>query len=149
MVTKIVSFGFRQGTPDTTVTDATVVSVKGFKNPYLRARLRPLTGLDAEVQLFIRDDPHWQDRFLDLLQQAEDGAGVLYLGCVGGRHRSVYLAERLGSQLGIPVEHRDLNNQGHPPIVKGPNGHWESVGACIRCGSTPPYEKQCPGRKPA
>lgn len=108
-VTKIVSFGFRQGTPDVTVhpEGGRIVNVTGFRNPYLRRGLRPLTGMDPEVGAFITQDPGFEEKYRALYLETHR-AGVLYLGCIGGRHRSVYLADRLGKELGIPVEHRDI-----------------------------------------
>lgn len=109
--TKIVSFGYRNGEPDLTSAEGfgcRIVNVKAFRNPYLRVSLRPLSGLDLEVQHYIRDDPRFLSLMGDLYRVLEKGPPVLYLGCVGGRHRSVYLAERLGQEFGIPVVHRDL-----------------------------------------
>jgi RNase adaptor protein for sRNA GlmZ degradation len=37
-----------------------------------------------------------------------EGAGTVAIGCTGGRHRSVYLVERLGREWGVAIEHRDL-----------------------------------------
>lgn len=108
MVTKIVSFGFRNGKPAVQDGD-TLMNVGMFRNPYLRRALRPLTGLDPQVGAFIKDDPAFMTRYQNLQTVALTKGGVLYLGCIGGRHRSVYLADRLGKELEIPVEHRDID----------------------------------------
>ncbi len=88
------------------------------------SELQPLSGKDKEVLDFLEGQPD----FLELLERIADLLGFLlpryrkenrsYLtiavGCTGGRHRSVALAERLGSGLaeqgwGVRVAHRDLS----------------------------------------
>lgn len=104
MPTKIVSFGFKHGTPE----GGTVVDVQGFINPFKNRSLRALNGLDYTVGQFIEEMPGFETRYKKLKQQVSSTPGVVYLGCLGGRHRSVFLAERLGKELQVPVLHRDL-----------------------------------------
>jgi UPF0042 nucleotide-binding protein len=117
----VESFGYKHGIP----LDADIVmDVRFLPNPHWDDTLRPLTGLDRPVHEFVVDRPE-ATTFLDRL--AELVAGVLphhvaegksYLtiaiGCTGGRHRSVAVAEELAARLrstGQPVRtvHRDIS----------------------------------------
>lgn len=101
-----------------------MLDVRFLRNPHYVAALRPLTGRDAEVGIFITADPDFLPFFerlcawLQPLLTRYESEGKSYLtialGCTGGRHRSVFVAERLGqwlSQQGRPVGvgHRDLD----------------------------------------
>jgi len=85
--------------------------------------LRSLTGLDAPVQAHIASDPVFADFFDNLTRLIQpllpryDREGKSYLtiaiGCTGGRHRSVYVAERIGVWLAdhgqsVTIAHRDV-----------------------------------------
>ena len=113
------SFGFKHGVP----LDADLVfDVRCLPNPHYDPLLRPLTGLDAPVIEFLRADPMVQKmqadiwRFLDewLPCYIRDNRSYLTvgIGCTGGRHRSVYLAEvlapRFRSLVPVLVRHREL-----------------------------------------
>jgi UPF0042 nucleotide-binding protein len=114
------SFSYRHGLPR----DADLVlDVRFLRNPHYAAALRPLTGLDPEVGAFVAADPDYAPFFerltawLQPLLTRYESEGKSYLtiaiGCTGGRHRSVYVAERLGQWLGalgrpVGVGHRDL-----------------------------------------
>jgi UPF0042 nucleotide-binding protein len=114
------SFSYRNGLPR----DADlVIDVRFLRNPHYVAQLRPLTGLDPEVAAFIAADPDYPAFFKRLtewllpLLPRYDREGKMYLtiaiGCTGGRHRSVFIAEQLGAALraaGQRVEtaHREL-----------------------------------------
>lgn len=116
----VTSFSYRHGLPR----DADlVIDVRFLRNPHYVATLEPLSGLDRDVAAFIEGDPDFAG-FLDglcawllpLLPRYE-GEGKSYLtiaiGCTGGRHRSVYVATRLGNRLEarglrVTVDHRDL-----------------------------------------
>jgi len=116
----VTSFSFRQGLPR----EADLVfDVRFLDNPYYDPVLRPLTGLDAPVQEHIAKDPVFACFFDNLTRLIEpllpryDREGKAYLtiaiGCTGGRHRSVYVAERLGAWLAdhgqsVTVAHRDV-----------------------------------------
>jgi UPF0042 nucleotide-binding protein len=122
MVTRIVSFGFKYGTP----VDADLVfDVRFLENPYFVPELKPLTGLDEPVARYVLDSAETTEfltRTLALLEYVTpkyEREGKSYLtiavGCTGGRHRSVAiaveLARRLSSESGahIAVLHRDTN----------------------------------------
>lgn len=116
----VVSFAYRNGLPS----DADLVfDVRFLSNPHYRPDMRPLTGRDAAVAEFIERDPGCAG-FLDgltgmltalLPRYAREGKSYLTIavGCTGGRHRSVYVAERLAAWLRAQdwrcgLQHRDL-----------------------------------------
>ncbi len=121
MVTRIVSFGFKFGSP----VDADVVlDVRFLDNPYFVPGLRLMTGLDQPVADYVMAVPDTQEflrRTKDLLEYVlpryeREGKSYLTIaiGCTGGRHRSVAIAEALARQLSestgasISVIHRDV-----------------------------------------
>ncbi|GAB2691383.1 RNase adapter RapZ [Paenibacillus thermoaerophilus] len=116
----IVSFGFKYGVP----IDADLIfDVRFLPNPHYVDQLRPLTGQNAEVYEYVMKWPETQEflgKLLDLLQflipqYVKEGKSqvVIGIGCTGGKHRSVALAEYLGRRLGasetetVRVTHRD------------------------------------------
>ncbi|HJT07764.1 MAG TPA: RNase adapter RapZ [Stellaceae bacterium] len=117
----VTSFSYRHGLPR----DADLVfDVRFLRNPHYVAGLRPLTGRDAPVGAFIEADQDFAPFFKRLclllapLLPRYEREGKSYLtiaiGCTGGRHRSVYLAERLAAWLSeqgrpVGVNHRDLD----------------------------------------
>ncbi|MDQ6727666.1 MAG: RNase adaptor protein RapZ, partial [Actinomycetota bacterium] len=118
--TTVVSFGYKHGLP---LDVDLVFDCRFLPNPHWVDELRPFTGLDAPVQQYIRDQPetaeflHRLDELLALLLPAFVKEGKSYLsiavGCTGGTHRSVFMAEELGILLrkrGFDpmVKHRDL-----------------------------------------
>lgn len=116
---EILSFGFKHGTP----IDADIVmDVRFLPNPYYVEALRPQTGLDQAVYDYVMKQPETQtfySKFIDLVEyclpgyKKEGKASVtIAIGCTGGQHRSVAIAERLGMQLKndqyeVNVAHRD------------------------------------------
>ena len=120
MVVNLVSFGYKNGVP----MDADLVfDVRCLPNPHFVDRLRGLTGRDAPVVRYMRRTPATRE-FLDRLtaflkfalpQYVQEGKSYLTVGvgCTGGRHRSVMIAEALRRSLaGVPgvklrVQHRD------------------------------------------
>lgn len=120
MVTSVLSFGYKYGLP---IDVDLVLDCRFLPNPHWIEDLRPLTGTDAPVRQYVLDQPEAAD-FLDrlkglfaMLLPAFSREGKSYLtiavGCTGGRHRSVVVAEELGrmlDQLGFPasVNHRDV-----------------------------------------
>jgi UPF0042 nucleotide-binding protein len=116
----VVSFSYRHGLPR----EADLVfDVRFLANPHYRAELRDLTGRDPAVGAHIEADPAFGRFFADLtamlmpLLPGFEREGKSYLtlavGCTGGRHRSVFVAERLAAWLtdqGRPVSlrHRDI-----------------------------------------
>jgi len=119
----VVSFGYRYGLP----LDADLVADCRFlANPHWVEALRPFTGRDPQVRDYVLDQPgakEFIDRYAELLRLVGDGylrEGKRYLtlavGCTGGRHRSVAVAEELGARLaaagvGVQVVHRDLGRE--------------------------------------
>lgn len=110
---KIISFGFRHegGGPNTGIPGVIVVDIRQmFRNPYHDRRLRKKRGTDPEVQKDILKTPNFHAKYAHLKEQVTvPGTEVAYIGCTGGHHRSVFLAEKLGRELGVPVEHRDYD----------------------------------------
>ncbi|HRG98434.1 MAG TPA: RNase adapter RapZ [Polyangiaceae bacterium] len=117
MVTRVVSFGFKYGPP----VDADLVfDVRFLENPYFVPHLKSLPGTSAPVRDFVLAQPEAHEllgKTLDLLRYVipkYEREGKSYLtvgiGCTGGRHRSVVLAEELGRALGagVRVMHRDV-----------------------------------------
>jgi RNase adapter protein RapZ len=116
------SFGFKGGAPLDAdfVFDARCV----LPNPHYDPKLRPLTGHDAEVVAFleretqagilIEDIQRFLQRWLPRFVLDQRASLTVAIGCTGGRHRSVYiadqLAERFGSDYPVVVRHRDLKD---------------------------------------
>ena len=118
--TSVVSFGYKHGLP---LDVDLVFDCRFLPNPHWVDRLRPLTGLDEPVREYVGSQPETAeflarlDDLLELLLPAFIKEGKSYLsiavGCTGGTHRSVYMAEELGGLLrkrGFQpmVKHRDL-----------------------------------------
>jgi len=119
----IMSFGFKYGIP----VDADLVADMRFlPNPYWDPELKELTGLDAAVNDYVVGFPTAQDfltKYADLLDIVEDGylrEGkrfiTIAMGCTGGKHRSVAMAENLSARLvkngvDVRVVHRDLGRE--------------------------------------
>jgi RNase adapter protein RapZ len=123
LVVHVVSFGFKYGAP----AEADLVfDVRFLPNPYFVDELRPLDGTDPRVREFLdrqEDTSEFMDRlkgFLDFLVPLYAAEGKSYLtvglGCTGGKHRSVALAEELRHHLqardiNASVSHRDLGRE--------------------------------------
>jgi RNase adapter protein RapZ len=117
-----LTFGFKHGTPR----DADLLfDVRFLPNPHYEADLRPKTGLDREVREYVENSAGIDEFYgrleplLDYLLDAYEKEGKAHLtvgiGCTGGRHRSVVIAEQLahvyanrGDYL-IDVVHRDID----------------------------------------
>jgi len=103
---EVVSFSYRAGLPREA---DLVIDVRFLRNPHWEPTLQPLTGLDPAVQDFIQTDTRFaafEERLqalLDLLVPAYQEEGKSYLtialGCTGGKHRSVFVAERTAARL--------------------------------------------------
>ncbi|ASL25747.1 RNase adapter RapZ [Azotobacter chroococcum] len=116
----IESFGFKRGMP----VDADLVfDVRCLPNPYWKPDLRNFSGLDRPVADYLAAQPDVEEMYQDIQAYlhkwlprfaASNRAYVtIAIGCTGGHHRSVYLAERLGRTLkqslkNVQVRHRDL-----------------------------------------
>ncbi len=117
----VTSFSYRRGVPR----EADLVfDVRFLANPHYRDALRPLTGLDPACAAFVEDDPAFAPFFdglaglFGVLLPGYMREGKSYLtiavGCTGGRHRSVFVAERLVRWLRaaghkVDVIHRDVD----------------------------------------
>jgi len=114
---KIVSFGWRWGAIPPGADAIIDVRERFPRNPWRLKKLRDLTGKDAPVIEDILEASYFSYAYEQLLADVsrlfeKDTDRTVLIGCTGGRHRSVYLADRLGRDLRIPVEHRDLNRHG-------------------------------------
>jgi UPF0042 nucleotide-binding protein len=114
------SFAFRRGLP----LDADFVfDARCLPNPHWQNHLRPLSGKDAPVREFLDDQPlvndyysdtlRWLDAWLPRFEQDDRSYLTVSIGCTGGRHRSVYLVEKLadhyrGRREGVLTFHREL-----------------------------------------
>ena len=123
----VVSFAFRYGLPR----DADLVfDVRFLRNPHYVEALRARTGRDGDVGTYIEEDPDFDRLFAQLCRWVEEALpryereGKTYLtiaiGCTGGRHRSVFCAERLAGRLGrtgrrIDLAHRDIDRSSDAP----------------------------------
>jgi UPF0042 nucleotide-binding protein len=121
LVVTLLSFGFKYGVP----LDADLMfDVRCLPNPHFVRTLRRRTGRDRAVVLFMEKDPKTRE-FMDRLEQylsfvipyyVAEGKSYLTvaIGCTGGRHRSVMIAERLQRALAkttdasVRVRHRDI-----------------------------------------
>lgn len=124
LVLQVVSFSYRSGLPR----EADLVfDVRFLANPHYDPELKPLTGLDEAVGHHIAADRMFKPffdsltRLLDPLLPRYSAEGKCYLtiavGCTGGRHRSVFVAEELAQHLralggNVEVYHRDLTRSG-------------------------------------
>ena len=119
----VISFGYKYGIPR----DADLVlDVRFLPNPHWVSRLRPLVGTDERVRGYVTGQPAYGEfmkRLRALLEYVVPGyvrEGKSYLsvavGCTGGRHRSVVVADEIGrffmeQHLPVTVEHRDLDRE--------------------------------------
>jgi len=117
-----VSFGFKYGT----VIDADLVfDVRFLPNPHYVPSLQPLTGLNQEVSSYVLKwdtTKAFNEKLLNLFefmlpQYKKEGKSqlVIAIGCTGGQHRSVtlaeYFAEKLSDQYITHITHRDINKR--------------------------------------
>ncbi len=117
----VESFGFKHGIP----ADVDFVfDLRCLPNPYWQPRLRPLTGLDAQVIEFLDNDELSQRMYTDILGFLKNwipqyvgfdrGYLTIGIGCTGGQHRSVYMTEKLATALReihdpVLTRHSELN----------------------------------------
>lgn len=119
----VQSFGFRNGLP---LGADLVFDVRFLDNPHFIEELRPATGLDPQVSSYVLSQPDYRaflDKLKDLLffllpRYLKEGKSSLTIGigCTGGRHRSVAIAEDLGPYLlgtgcTVQVSHRDIDKE--------------------------------------
>ncbi len=121
MLIRIVSFGYKNGLPK----EADLVfDLRCLRNPFYVPELRDKTGLTPEIQDYVMNNSEsaafWThltgliDFLLPLYRREGKSQLVIALGCTGGKHRSVTLADRLGrylkaQDLKINLRHRDIN----------------------------------------
>lgn len=116
----IESFGFKRGVP----VDADLVfDIRCLPNPYWEPELRAFCGLDQPIIDYLNQQAMVEEMYSDIHSYlakwlprfaASNRAYVtIAIGCTGGQHRSVYMAERLGAALGkelrnVQIRHRDV-----------------------------------------
>src|SRR5690606_8102314 len=119
MVVRVVSFGYKYGLP---VDAELVFDLRYLPNPHFVPELKPRPGTDPGVAGYVLGSPETQALLAQLVplfesllpQYEQEGKAylTLALGCTGGRHRSVALAEEIGRRLGVGrqviVAHRDV-----------------------------------------
>jgi RNase adapter protein RapZ len=120
MQVNLQSFGFRYGLP---LESDLVMDVRFLPNPFFIQELRPFSGLDQGVRDYVighQETQVFMERFRDMLEFLLPGyrrEGKSYLsvsiGCTGGRHRSVAIAEELyhyfrQKNINIKITHRDI-----------------------------------------
>lgn len=107
MVTELYSFGFKHLKEGTVFpVNALVIDVrKKFNNPFHNKKIRHLRGDNPLVEDDILKTPDFNEKYQSIKQQVEVHKGPVFIGCTGGHHRSVYLADRLGKELGVVVMH--------------------------------------------
>jgi UPF0042 nucleotide-binding protein len=123
----IQSFSYKRGAPREA---DMVIDCRFLRNPHWDAELRPMDGRDGAVDAYVAQDPLFEpffERLAELavmLLPAYKAEGKAYfgigLGCTGGRHRSVALAERLARRLSaegwrVNVRHRELEGRAPAP----------------------------------
>jgi UPF0042 nucleotide-binding protein len=139
LVVTFMSFGFARGIPRNT---DLVFDMRFLRNPHWVDDLRQLTGRDEAVGDYIAEDPVFGETFgriadlLETLLPAYEREGKSYLtvafGCTGGRHRSVYVTERMAARLresgfDPAIAHRDLGSV--TPAGESAQAERESVKA--------------------
>ena len=117
----ILTFGFKFGPP---VDADLMIDVRFLANPYFVPELKDLSGKDPEVKDFVLQDKEtgrFLEKYLDLLDYLiplyeKEGKAYLTIavGCTGGRHRSVTIAERIFEHINKPnkhviITHRDID----------------------------------------
>jgi len=119
----VLSFGFKYGIP---LHADLIMDVRFLPNPYFIPALKGLDGQNDEVRAFVLDKPEtvaFIEKYLDLLdflipQYENEGKAYLTIavGCTGGRHRSVVIAESVYSHICLPkrdvsLSHRDIEQE--------------------------------------
>jgi UPF0042 nucleotide-binding protein len=124
LVINIESFGFKHGMP----TEADFMfDVRFLPNPHWEVELRPFTGLEQPVQDFLGKQPLvnkfiWQienlfETWMPHLERNNRSYLTIAIGCTGGQHRSVYIADQLTKRFAastkhtVHVRHRELDNK--------------------------------------
>jgi UPF0042 nucleotide-binding protein len=124
----VQSFSYKRGTPRAV---DMMIDCRFLRNPHWESALRPLTGLVPAVGEYVSEDPLFQSffdklqDFVELLLPAYQAEGKAYfsigMGCTGGQHRSVFVAEKLAAVLAekgwmVSTRHKEME-------------HWPAEGA--------------------
>lgn len=119
LLVTIISFGFKYSLP---YNIDLLFDVRFLPNPHFIEELRPKTGLDPEVVDYLKQQPDYETfyaKLLDFVSYLLPGYGkemksylTIGIGCTGGKHRSVAVAQRLGEDLAaeghsVEIVHRD------------------------------------------
>lgn len=127
---EVMSFGFKYGLP----IDADIVmDVRFLRNPFYIKELKTQTGVDKPVYDYVMDDAATQNfynKFYDLMKDIIPGyekegktSLTIAIGCTGGQHRSVAIAQRLGTDLKdkyyVDITHRDMEKSQKKVIEHG------------------------------
>ncbi|MFN7097975.1 MAG: RNase adapter RapZ [Gammaproteobacteria bacterium] len=117
----IQSFGYKFGVPSDS---DYVFDVRCLPNPYWLVELRPHTGLEKEIQTFLAEKPEtpemintiisFMEKWIPHYETSNRTYMTLSIGCTGGQHRSVYIAEKIFqhfnlSRHNVQVRHRELS----------------------------------------
>ena len=123
------SFGYKHGIP---IAAGLVFDVRNLPNPYYDPELRPFTGRDPEIVEFMEHQPmvaemvgdieHFIEKWLPSYQATNRQYLTIAIGCTGGQHRSVYVAETLAKHFAqkmtsVAIRHRIIGQAKKP--VKG------------------------------
>lgn len=123
LIITFLSFGFKHGVPKNA---DTVFDARILPNPHWEPELKPFTGRDEPVIRYLSTQPlvtkfiqqveTFTDTWLPYFQRSNRSYLTIAIGCTGGQHRSVYIAETLGKRfndMGIAVEvrHRELDKK--------------------------------------
>ncbi len=124
----VQSFSYKRGMPRGV---DMMIDCRFLRNPHWESALRPLTGLVPAVAAYVSEDPifepffHKLQDFVELLLPAYQAEGKAYfsigMGCTGGQHRSVFVAEKLAAALAekgwmVSTRHKEME-------------HWPAGGA--------------------
>jgi UPF0042 nucleotide-binding protein len=126
LVIQLISFGYKHGVP---LEADLVFDVRFMENPYYVPDLRELSGKTDEVRAFVLGQPpatrflDWAAGFLEFALPAYEAEGksrlTIAIGCTGGYHRSIVIADELANLLrrqnrSVAVFHRELERVGAP-----------------------------------
>ena len=124
MLVSLVSFGFKYGVP---IDSDLVFDVRFLPNPNFVPELKPYTGADREVADYMNSQEATHEfidhvhTFIDFLLPQYEKEGKSYvtisIGCTGGRHRSVFIANSIAKHVAdrnyrVKVSHRDAEKTG-------------------------------------
>jgi UPF0042 nucleotide-binding protein len=122
MIIQITSFGFKYGIP---LYADLIIDIRFLNNPYFIPELKPLDGTSEKIKSFVLNNDEtilFLQKYLDLLDYLiplYEKEGKAYLtvavGCTGGRHRSVVIANTIGEHISkmqkqITITHRDIGH---------------------------------------